>query len=188
VSNSLGDVSRLRDLVDNVLMAAQLDASRYELQRFETNVSELVSNVVHKFMIPRNIQHRMHLDIEQEVFFVTDESAIEMVLNNLLSNAVKYSPPDGRIDVKLRTQGDHVLLAVSDEGQGISAEDKEYIFTQFYRVGDEQTRRSKGTGLGLFIVKNLLNLLGAEIKVKDKQPKGTTFELIFKKDVQDSFS
>jgi two-component system phosphate regulon sensor histidine kinase PhoR len=182
VSNSLADVSRLRDLVDNILLAAQLDTSKYELQRFETNMTALVNAVTHKFMVPRNMQHRINISVEEDVFLTTDESAVEMVLNNLLSNAVKYSPANGNIDVVLRTDATHVILSVSDEGQGISAEDKEYIFAKFYRAGDEQTRKSKGTGLGLFIVKNLLNLLGAEIKVKDKQTKGTTFELTFKKD------
>jgi two-component system phosphate regulon sensor histidine kinase PhoR len=182
VSNSLGDVSRLRDLVDNILLAAQLDTSKYELQHFEINLSEQVTNVVHKFVVPRNIQHRMNINVEKDVFLTTDEAATEMVLTNLLSNAVKYSPSDGKIDVQLRTDATHVILSVSDEGQGISAEDKEYIFSKFFRSGDEQTRKSKGTGLGLFIVKNLLNLLEAEIKVKDKQSKGTTFEITFKKD------
>lgn len=182
VSNSLSDVSRLRDLVDNILLAAQLDTSKYELQRFETNMSELIERVTNKFVVPRNIQHRVNMNIEKDVFLTTDEAAMEMILNNLLSNAVKYSPSDGKIDVQLRTDNTHMILSVSDEGEGISAEDKEFIFSKFYRSGDEQTRKSKGTGLGLFIVKNLLNLLEAEIKVKDKQTKGTTFELTFKKD------
>lgn len=182
VTNSLTDVSRLRDLVDNILLAAQLDTSKYELQRFETNISELVEMVTHKYITPRNIQHRVNIEVEKDVFLTTDEAAIEMILTNLLSNAVKYSPADGKIDIQLRTDNSHVFLCVSDEGQGISAQDKELIFSKFYRSGDEQTRKSKGTGLGLFIVKNLLNLLGAEIKVKDKQTKGTTFELTFKKD------
>lgn len=182
VSNSLGDVSRLRDLVDNILLAAQLDNSKYELQRFEINLSETAEHVINKFVLPRNIQGRVNINIEKDVFLTTDEAAMEMILTNLLSNAVKYSPADGKIDVQLRTDNTHVILSVSDEGQGISPEDKEYIFSKFYRSGDEQTRKSKGTGLGLFIVKNLLNLLEAEIKVKDKHPKGTTFEITLKKD------
>ncbi len=182
VSNSLEDVSRLRDLVDNVLLAAQLDNSKYELHTFEINLSETVEKAVNRFVVPRNIQSRVNMNLEKEVFLITDATAVEMVVNNLLSNAVKYSPETGKVDIVLRTTSSHIVLSVSDEGQGISAEDKESIFTQFYRSGDEQTRKSKGTGLGLYIVKNLLNLMEGEIKVKDNQTKGTTFELIFKKD------
>ncbi|MES2558593.1 MAG: ATP-binding protein [Bacteroidota bacterium] len=182
VANSLEDVSRLRDLVDNVLLAAQLDNSKYELHNFEINLSDTVEKAINRFVVPRNIQSRINLSLEREVFYTTDATAVEMVVNNLLSNAVKYSPESGKIDILLRTTASHIILSVSDEGQGIAEEDKESIFSQFYRSGDEQTRKSKGTGLGLYIVKNLLNLMNGEIKVKNKQTKGTTFELIFKKD------
>ncbi len=181
VQNSLGDVSRLRDLVENVLLAAQLDNSKYELQEFEVNLTENIEQTIHRFVTPRNLQTRFNVQLEPNVFMVTDATAIEMVMNNLMSNAVKYSPPDGKIEITLRTDPSHVIISVSDEGLGISPEDKKNIFTQFYRSGDEQTRRSKGTGLGLFIVKNLLTLLNGEIKVKNNQTKGTTFEFSFKK-------
>lgn len=182
VQNSLGDVSRLKDLVENVLLAAQLDNSKYELQLFEINLTENLQQTIHRFVTPRNMQNRFNVQLESDVYLVTDGSAIEMVLNNLMSNAVKYSPPDGKIEITLRTNSTHILVSVSDEGQGIFPEDKKNIFTQFYRSGDEQTRKSKGTGLGLFIVKNLLTLLSGEIKVKNNQNKGTTFEFSFKKD------
>jgi signal transduction histidine kinase len=182
VANSLEDVSRLRDLVDNVLIAAQLDNSKYELHKFEINLTDTIEKAVNRFVTPRNIQSRVNMHLEKEVFYTTDATAVEMVVNNLLSNAVKYSPEVGKVDIVLRTTPSNIILAVSDEGQGITDEDKSSIFTQFYRSGDEQTRKSKGTGLGLYIVKNLLNLMEGEIKVKDNQTKGTTFELIFKKD------
>jgi two-component system phosphate regulon sensor histidine kinase PhoR len=182
VSNALTDVQRLRDLVENVLLAAQLDIHKYELQNFETDISELVQKASDRFVVPRALQSRINLNIEKEVYLTTDEGALEMVINNLLSNAIKYSPPTGIVDIVLRTDASNVFLSVSDEGQGISTEEKELIFSKFYRSGEESTRKTKGTGLGLFIVKNLMILLSGEIKVKDRQPKGTTFELIFKKD------
>lgn len=182
VANSLSDVHRLRDLVENVLLAAQLDSSKYELQQFEINLTDLVSQNINRFILPRNIQHRVKMNLQQELFLTTDEAAVEMILNNLLSNAVKYSPTEGIISVVLASQNNQIVLSVSDEGLGITADEKINIFTKFYRTGDELTRKTKGTGLGLFIVKNLTDLLGAEIKVKDNQPKGTTFELSFKQD------
>ena len=182
VSNSLEDVSRLRDLVDNVLLAAQLDNSKYELHKFEINLTDTVEKAVNRFVTPRNMESRVKMNLEKEVYFTSDATAVEMVVNNLLSNAVKYSPENGMVNITLRTTSSHILLSVSDEGQGISDEDKVSIFSQFYRSGDEQTRKSKGTGLGLYIVKNLLNLMDGEVKVKDNPTKGTTFELIFKKD------
>ena len=182
IANSMSDVFRLRDLVENILLAAQLDAHKYELQLYETNLSDVVSKSVERFVHPRNIQDRVNIHIEKDVFLYTDEAAIEMVLNNLLSNALKYSPPTGRIDVFLQAKTNQIILSVGDEGQGISSQNKESIFEKFYRTGDELTRKTKGTGLGLYIIKNLMYLLNGEIVVKNKNPKGTIFELIFKKD------
>jgi two-component system, OmpR family, phosphate regulon sensor histidine kinase PhoR len=180
INNSLGDVERLRDLVDNVLLAAQLDIHKYELFLQETNVSELVTKTVNRFVAPRSLNERVNLEIEKDVYLETDEGALEMVVSNLLSNAIKYSPTNGSVTITLKSGENQVILSVSDEGLGISQEDKEMIFSKFYRTGDEQTRKTKGTGLGLFIVKNLMILLKGEVKVKDRPENGTIFELIFK--------
>lgn len=184
IQNSLGDVERLRDLVENLLLAAQLDNHRYEPVFMELNLSELLNDTIDKFAAPRNLQHRISKNIEKDIFLVADRNALIMVMNNLLSNAAKYSTDRSIIEIILRQQdAQEVLLSVSNDGPTISDEDKKNLFTQFYRAGDENTRRSKGTGLGLFIVKNLLNLHHAEIMVKDKHPQGAIFDIIFKKDV-----
>ncbi len=183
VQNSLADVTRLRDLVDNILLAAQLDTHKYEVQEFEINLSELVERTVERFSLPRNLQSRLRLNIEKEVYHTTDAAALEMVLSNLLSNALKYSPAEGTISVVLRTDNQSTVISISDEGGGILDKEKETVFTKFYRTGDELTRKTKGTGLGLFIVKNLMHLLKGEIRVRDNKPVGTIFELIFKNDV-----
>jgi two-component system phosphate regulon sensor histidine kinase PhoR len=188
IGNSLGDVERLRDLVDNILLAAQLDIHKYELQLRETNISEIIQKTVNRYVVPRALQERVKLTLEENVFLTTDEGALEMVVSNLLSNAIKYSQPAGSVEINLHTDEEYVYLSVRDEGQGISLEDKAMIFSKFYRTGDEQTRKTKGTGLGLFIVKNLMELLKGEIRVKDRQPKGTIFELIFKQDAPDIIS
>lgn len=180
IQNSLSDVGRLRDLVDNILLAAQLETHKYEVHAFEVNLSDLVERTVERYAMPRNLQNRLVLSIEREVFVTTDETAMEMVLTNLLSNALKYSPETGRIQVVLRTDSHQTTLCVIDEGVGIPDKEKETVFTRFYRTGDELTRKTKGTGLGLFIVKNLMQLMGGEIRIKDNKPVGTIFELSFK--------
>jgi two-component system phosphate regulon sensor histidine kinase PhoR len=183
INNSLNDIERLRDLVENLLLAAQLDNHRYEPDFREVELDSLVVETIDKYIAPRNLQHRMIKNIEQGIILVADANAITMVVNNLLSNAAKYSSENGVIEVFLRSEGNHIRLSVSNEGPSIPEEDKKNLFTRFYRAGDENTRRSKGTGLGLFIVKNLLNLHKAEITVKNKHPQGTIFDIIFKKDV-----
>lgn len=181
INNSLQDVERLHELVENLLLAAQLDNHKYEPVIKEINLSDLVNETIEKFAIPRRIHHNIIKNIEKDIFIMADQNALIMVLNNLLSNATKYSPENSTIEILLRNNTEHILLSVSNEGSSISEEDKKNLFTQFYRAGDENIRRSKGTGLGLFIVKNLLNLHKANISIRDKHPQGTIFDISFQK-------
>ncbi|HYH56159.1 MAG TPA: sensor histidine kinase, partial [Anseongella sp.] len=98
-------------------------------------------------------------------------------LSNLVENALKYSPPEAGIEIELREENSRACLRVADRGQGIPEKEKEKIFDKFYRAGNEETRRTKGTGLGLFIVKQVLDNHGAAITVKDNEPSGTVFEI-----------
>jgi signal transduction histidine kinase len=181
ITNSISDANRLKDLVENILIATQLDSKRYILNNTNLNISETITNCIEKYALPRNLKPRLICNIQDEIYMLTDQLAMETVVINLLSNAEKYGPADGKItiDLRINSQKDRVLLSVTDEGNGISETDKKKLFGKFFRVGDESVRKTKGTGLGLFIVKNLLNLMKGEITVKDNQPKGTTFELSF---------
>lgn len=179
IKNSLGDVERLRSLVDNLLMAAQLDNHRFNLVFTEVNLSELLRQTAEKYMLPRNLQDRFVLDIQPDIIAKVDVFAMEMIINNLLSNAFKYSPADKPVSIRLSHEAQQIKICIADEGQGIEAEDKKNLFHKFYRAEDENVRKSKGTGLGLFIVKNLVNLHGGSIVVTDNVPSGIIFELTF---------
>jgi signal transduction histidine kinase len=183
IKNSLHDVERLHDLVENLLLAAQLDNHKYEPALKNIDLSDLVIETVDKFALPRRLHHTITKNIEEGIKLNADSNALIMVLNNLLSNAAKYSPENSTIDVELRSDSNRVILSVGNEGKSIPEEDRKNLFTQFYRSGDENTRRSKGTGLGLFIVKNLLNLHHAEIHVRNGHTQGTVFDIIFKNHV-----
>jgi signal transduction histidine kinase len=175
--SAVTEINRLRDLVDNILLASQLENKHFELQKVETNISKLVENCIKSFAEPRNLQNRIISSIEENIFIETDESAIETVVINLISNAFKYSPSDKTVMITLKQNKKNTVLSISDEGPGISESDSKKIFDKFYRIGDESTRKTKGTGLGLFIVKSLLNLLGAHIQVIPNKPNGCTFEV-----------
>jgi signal transduction histidine kinase len=177
--NSLSELVRLKDLVNNILMAAQLEDSKFHMYSTEVNLSEIASESFEKFVTPRSVQDRFNLEVEPEIYIEGDPIGLETVIINLLSNAYKYGGSTGFVTMKVFTTGERVHIIIADEGQGISEQDKKNLFKRFYRSGDEQTRKSKGTGLGLFIVKNLLNLMKGEISVRDNHPKGTIFEITF---------
>ncbi len=180
LQNSLNDVSRLNDLVENLLLATQLDTHKYQPIFKKVDLSELINEITDKFSLPRELHFKFQKEIEDNIYILADENAIHLVITNLLSNAAKYSPKNGTIDIILKRDGDKMILSVSNNGPTISEEDKKNIFSKFYRAGDENIRKTKGTGLGLLIVKNLLNLHQAEIFVRDKYPQGAIFDVIFK--------
>jgi signal transduction histidine kinase len=177
LKNSINDTNRLRVLVDNLLLSAQLETKHYEPLMTQINLSELLHKIIDKYTEPRNLQDRIIKNIEHQVFITADEFAIETMIINLLTNAEKYS--DNNITILLKSDNKRVLLSVADLGIGISDDDKQRLFDKFYRVGEEQTRKTKGTGLGLFIVKKLVHIHHATIEVKNNHPSGTNFEVSF---------
>jgi signal transduction histidine kinase len=177
LKNSINDTNRLSVLVENLLLSAQLETNHYEPLMTKINLSELLHKIIDKYAEPRNLQERIIKNIEHQVFITGDEFAIETVVINLLNNAEKYS--DQNITILLKSDNKHIILSVSDLGIGILDDDKKRLFDKFYRVGEEQTRKTKGTGLGLFIVKKLAGIHHATIEVKNNYPNGTNFEISF---------
>ena len=104
-----------------------------------------------------------------------DPARLTQILINLLSNAYKYTPKGGRIRVQASHKDGYVRCVVADTGIGISAEDQEQLFTKFFRSENPDVQERQGTGLGLCIVKNLVELQGGRIGVESELGKGTTF-------------
>lgn len=181
LKNSLLDMKRLQILVENLLLSAQIESKKFDLSLLENNLSDLLIQIIDKYATPRGIEGRLIKKIQEEIYVDCDKMAIEMLLTNLLDNAIKYSPTNSSIQIELSHSDHKTILLVKDEGEGISAADKKAVFRKFYRSGDENTRKSKGTGLGLFIIKNIVQLHKAQVEILDNSPKGTIFKIIFNK-------
>lgn len=172
VSKAIAETDRLSSLVDNLLLTAKIDRSDYILHFEKTNISDLLEEIVKTHPENRRIQTNLNQGIKMEV----DKLAFTSVVVNLLENALKYSSK--HVVIKLE-QNKNICLSVIDSGQGIPAEEKEKVFDKFYRIGNEETRKSKGTGLGLYIVKNLVKRHGGSISVFDNKPEGSIFLVQF---------
>ena len=112
-------------------------------------------------------------DIEDEVYLASDPELLSLVWNNLISNAVKFTPKGGTIGVALRREGNQVLVSVSDTGCGIDPETGKHIFEKFYQ-GDT-SHATQGNGLGLALVKRVMDILDGEISVRSTPGQGSTF-------------
>ena len=178
-SNALNDTDRLHTLVNNLLFAAKVEKD-YDLKpHMEVlHINRMVNNVVARFkkVHPgRPINTNMP---SRDILIRGDKEGLLSVLQNLIENAHKYSVSDTPIRLTLQPAKDSIILQVIDEGIGLSASQKEKVFDKFYRVGQEETRSTKGTGLGLFIVKQIIENHGGSIRIRDNKPKGCIFEIV----------
>ena len=176
---SLKEINRLNNLVGNLLLTQSIENKNYFLDKKVIAINDLIEEVVDNLKASALKQHSVQLDL-LPFELNADKEAIQSVINNILENAAKYSPANTTINVQIRQSDSTTILSFKDEGQGISDDDKLRVFDKFKRIENEMTRRSKGTGLGLFIVKFIVDEHGGQIILKDNQPKGLNFEIHFK--------
>jgi signal transduction histidine kinase len=181
IGKALLDIERLDDMVENMLLASKIDNHSYTFPKAHFNLSALVDNVVNRLQLNKcDINEQLiNAEIEPKIEMTGDKFALTSVITNLIENAIKYSGPCEVVDVKLYSRDNRIFFEVADHGIGIADTEKEKIFGRFYRVGSEDTRNTKGTGLGLYIVKEVLNRHDATISVKDNDPTGSIFEVVF---------
>jgi signal transduction histidine kinase len=183
IGNSLQDLDRLESLVDNILFAAKIEREEPGLAVDEINISEIVRSVADRFAVNKK-GITIREEIKNDIYLNTDTLGFTSVVINLVENAIKYSPEETEVQVVLQEDEGHVFMIVADNGIGISETDKTKVFTKFYRVGSEDTRKTKGTGLGLYIVKRFMEIYKGDISLKDNSPRGTVFTLRFPKTKQ----
>jgi two-component system, OmpR family, sensor histidine kinase CiaH len=177
VDTSLQETLRLDMLINNILISSQLDGKGYHTQKEPLDFSDLAMGEVKSFSA-RYPDRPVHTRIEPDIELVGDALLLKLLISNLLENANKYSAKGKAIYVALQ-KSKGVLLQVRDEGPGIADLEKEKVFRKFYRIGNEQTRTAKGTGLGLFICKKIAAMHGAGIQVSDNTPQGAIFAVQF---------
>lgn len=174
---SLDDIDRLENLVENILLASKMEGSGFIAEKQDIDLSELVSKIYERVRVKFLDERGFTSVIESDIIIEGDRFIFSSALYNLIENAVKYSNAGDSIHVELIRKRGEIMLSVADTGIGISAEDKSRVFERFYRVGNEETRTTKGTGLGLYIVKQVVQFHNGTIKVYDNTPKGTRFEI-----------
>ncbi len=166
---------RLNQLIDNLLDASRLQAGALKLEFGYVALDKLAAQTVEKFRTQTH-KHILSLDFPPDFPPVLgDSERLRQVLSNLLANAIKYSPQGGTIRVSGRADDDWVYVAVSDEGIGIPKEEQERIFDRFYRVESSLSRRTQGAGLGLFLVKAVIEAHQGRVWVESAPGQGATF-------------
>ncbi|MEM7105153.1 MAG: HAMP domain-containing sensor histidine kinase [Bacteroidota bacterium] len=171
--NALKDVERLQNLVDNLLLATRIE-NAYTWALDDIDLIELTERIITKMRQKHpNVDFKTRYTAEK-IVIRADKTAFTSLAVNLLENAVKYSPKDiAEIKVTVRKGTKNFDFEVADNGIGIPEEERDRVFEKFYRIGSENTRKTKGTGLGLHIVKEIVKAHRGYIHVKENQPEGT---------------
>lgn len=179
LNNALTENNRLHKLVDNVLMANQIENNNLSIQKENLNLSELLENTIKRYFSESLEKKHISLSIEPNIFYSGDKELLPSIFINLIENAIKYSFETIAIEVVLKNLNNKPLLEIKDQGCGISDKEKKTVFQKFFRSGSENTRKTKGTGIGLFIVKSICDLHQITIKIINNQPKGSVFQIQF---------
>ncbi|MBL9020233.1 MAG: HAMP domain-containing histidine kinase [Myxococcales bacterium] len=170
---------RLGRLIDNVLDFAKIESGRGAYEFADTDVGEVVGRAIE--LSGRRVQTanmQISDDIEPDLPPVQlDANAFTLAVLNLVDNAIKYAADGKKIEVSLKREGDHVVLAVRDWGPGIDPEEHERIFERFYRSRDVRLKPIRGSGIGLALVQHIARAHGGEASVSSELGKGSTFRI-----------
>lgn len=179
LENGIKDTYRLDALTDKILIATRLETGGEVFSSERVKLREIAEESIESVKYSIGKGYQFSISAENDPIVLGDPEAIRSLVKNLLENAIKYSPAGSPIRIEISQSARKSSLAVIDEGIGIPSSERERIFEKFYRVGNEDTRTTKGTGLGLYIVKELATMLDAEVRIAQNKPKGSIFTLSF---------
>lgn len=170
---------RLERMIDNILNATRLENNRMNLEKELIDLGQLITAIQERYnsLLDDSI---IEIDIDTKIEIFADRFMVETIFNNLIENALKYAGKDQPITLYCFRKDAGIEFGVKDLGPGVPKELKSEIFKKFFRVGNEEVRTQKGTGLGLFIVSQLVKIHQGSIVCEDNTPTGLNFRITFK--------
>jgi len=174
LTKALKENERLEKLIDNILHAARVENRAMQPIKEEIEASHFLQTRIAQFR-KRYPEAQIDLQEMDKVIVCFDVFMIETVLSNLIDNAVKYSLKAPKISITALIENNELVISVVDEGVGIPLEEQQHVFSKFYRVGDEEIRTQKGSGLGLFISNEFVKLHKGSIGFKSNKENGSIF-------------
>ena len=181
LNTALKETDRLHKLVDNVLLVTQIENKNISTQLTSINLSSLLEQITERYFEMYIENNWIKLDVTPNLFINGNKDILPSLIINLIENAIKYSYETLNVKVSLIEENNQVILEIADNGCGILDVEKLKVFEKFYRCGDEETRKTKGTGIGLFIVKQICQSHQASIIITNNKPNGSIFRVSFNK-------
>lgn len=178
IDRSLNRITMMRGLILDLLDFTKIRLERKQEKIHRVNIFKLAKmaiSTIQPYAIQKNVT--INLDGDKNATMEADPEDLEIILNNLLSNAVKYNKDPGQVTFKITTDNKNLVIAAEDTGIGMDAEEKEQLFREFVRIKNEKTKNITGSGLGLSIVRKVVELYGGKILVESEPDKGSRFIL-----------
>ncbi len=176
LKKSIDENVRLERMIDNILNASRLENNRLTLEKETIDLNDFMSSIQQKYnsLLDAEI---LELDSDTTIKISADRFMLETIFSNLIENALKYAGKDQPITIWSKKSDSEILFGVKDLGPGVSKDFKNDVFKKFFRIGNEEVRTQKGTGLGLFIVSELVRMHGGTITCEDNVPNGANFKI-----------
>ena len=176
VNTIIQEADNLTLLVNDLLDLSKVESELSHLQKYPLDLEKLARSVLNRFkMMEQYNGYHFDLEVKGAGVILADESKMRQVLYNFIANAVNYAGLDKQVLIKITETGDQVLCQVIDHGKGIPEDQQKYIWDRYYRVQKNHSRFIVGTGLGLFIVKSILDLHDFNYGVESKVNEGSCF-------------
>jgi signal transduction histidine kinase len=179
LNNTIHEANRLNALCNNLLLSSQIESAGYQPTRELIDFSGLVAACMQEY-INRFPQREIQFDGASACMVLGDSLHLQLAINNLIDNAIKYSPKNSLIRVSLETKSSQIYLHIADEGNGIPDSEKKKVFTKYYRLGNAATKAAKGTGLGLYLTKRIIEQHSGSLQLNNNQPQGCVFTIELK--------
>jgi len=171
------NIARMMELIDDLLIVSKIEQGSFPIMKKEIFLEEQVEELVFRFKVfaeASNIKLSFNPQKKLPKIF-GDSSLLKLVIENLIDNAIHYTPGGGRVEIRLRQEKEKIIFEIEDSGFGIPEKEQKYIFRKFFRAENIQKKQPRGTGLGLYVCKSIINRSGGKIWFKSKEGKGTTF-------------
>ncbi len=178
------NVNRMAEIVDDLQMISNLEDGSFALSDDKFDITKLVTDVIDLMEVrakKKKIKISLKEGCDKSFNVVADRELIQQVLNNLLTNSIKYGKDNGKTQIGIYDMNENVLVEISDNGLGIDTKHLPRIFERFYRVDKDRSRELGGSGLGLSIVKHIIEAHGQTVNVRSSPGIGSTFGLTLKK-------
>ncbi len=176
IERSLERLKGMRTLIMDLLDLTRLESGKKQREIKKTDLLEIIKvarDTVEPMAIQKNV--RIYTDVDESIYWLADPGELEIVFNNLVSNAVKYNKENGEVHISAAIRQGKLRISVEDTGIGMEEEDKKLLFQEFVRIKNNKTQNITGSGLGLSIVKNIIDRYSGEIFIESIPDKGSKF-------------